>query len=203
MRYLIYAPHQGQEDVLQEAPVAEADKRYLRAIAEQAMKTLSDEEYMHSLAVLLQSFARSSYILDGDDLYWCVEWDPGLLVIKFSPNAPIAWAAVRSPIPEFGGRVPRQEDIDAYDEDAENHQYNLVFSAWDAQFSERERAWRAFGPAMASTITAQEKALQRVNDLGRQLQARYSDSRDQWASTCKANIVQMAGAGAHIQVACS
>ena len=198
MKYLIYAPHEGIDDVLQEAPVEEADKRYLQTVTGLAMKPLSDEEYMHSLAVILQTFAHASYILDGDSLYWCVEWPPGLLVIRFSPNAPISWAAVRSPIPEFGGRAPLQEDIDAYDEDEENHQYNLVFSAWDAQFCEQKREWRAFTPAAPSTITAHERALERVNDLGRQLEVRYSATRDQWAAACKANIEQMAGAGVRV-----
>ena len=200
MRYLIYAPAQSEQDVLQEAPVQEADKRYLQAIVQQAMKPLSDDEYMHSLSVLLQTFARSSYIQDGHSLYWCVEWDPGLLVIKFSPGEAISWAAVRSPIPEFGGRVPLQADIDAYDDEAKNHQYNLVFSAWDAQFSEQEREWLAFIPATENTITAQENALEHANQLGRQLEARYSSTQQQWASACKANIALMAGEGARIQV---
>lgn len=200
MRYLIYAPAQSEQDVLQEAPVEEADKRYLQAIVQQAMRPLSHEEYMHSLAVLLQTFARSSYILDGDALYWCVEWDPGLIVIRFTPGEAISWAAVRSPIPEFGGRVPLQVDIDAYDDDAENHQYNLVFSAWDAQFSEQEREWLEFGPATETTITAQENALELANQLGRQLEARYSSTQQQWASACKVNIARMAGEGARIHV---
>jgi len=99
--------------------------------------------------VILKTAARYSYVLDGCDLYWCIEWDPGLVVVRMSPGKELEWVALRSPIPNFGGREPLPEDgdPDEYDEDAENPQYNLVFRPWDAQFDEEYREMRSFAPA--------------------------------------------------------
>jgi len=197
MRYLIYAPGMDEREILHEAPVADTDRNYL-SIAQEALKPLSEEQYMQGPAVLLQTFARASYILDGNSLYWCIEWSPGLLVVRIGPGRQMSWAAIRSPVPEFGGREPLQEDIDAYDDEAENHQYNLVFSAWDAQFDEKCRNWRGFHPADPSTAAARDKALQYVNELGAQLEERFSSTRQEWAAACKRNIAEFAGDGIRI-----
>jgi hypothetical protein len=70
-----------------------------------------------------------------------VEWEPGLLVVRFAPDGSLALAERRSPNPEFGGREATEEELADYDEDNEEqaHQYRLVFDAWDAQLDEDER----------------------------------------------------------------
>jgi len=48
------------------------------------------------------------------NLYWCIEWTPGLLVIDLTPGA-MQWAARRSPNPEFGGRRASKAEIQNFD----------------------------------------------------------------------------------------
>ena len=128
------------------APVADDDAAYLsRIVAE--LRQLSDDEYTDGPAVLLSAFARHSYVLDGAEVYWCVEWDPGLIVVRFSARDELSWAAIRSPVPNFGGRAADDDECEEYDEDAANPQYNLVFIPWDAQFDAQLRQWDLFVPA--------------------------------------------------------
>ena len=53
-------------------------------------------------AAILHTFARYSYIIYRNNVYWCAEWEPGLIVVRFSPDGSLAWTALRSPIPNFG-----------------------------------------------------------------------------------------------------
>jgi hypothetical protein len=114
-RYVIPEPGVVEEAVLLTAPVGEWDAEYFTDEILPTLRPMSDEEYMHGPAYILSSFAHYSYVLYEQDVYWCVEWDPGLIVIRLSPDATMAWNAFRSPIPDFGGREPQQEDVDNYD----------------------------------------------------------------------------------------
>jgi hypothetical protein len=134
-------------EVMHTAPVSEDDARFLRERVLPTLQALDDETYLDGPAMILHTGARFSYVLDGDDLLWCVEWEPGLLVVRFSPDGRMAWTALRSPVPGFGGRKPLKQDLERYDEDADDPQYNLVFHAWDAQFDEFSRTHFAFVPA--------------------------------------------------------
>lgn len=203
IQYVIFAPHENKEDMMLVAPVRQEERDYLVKGIIPTLQPLSDNDYVQGPAVILHTLARSSYILAGDDLYWCVEWDPGLIVVRFSPDGSMAWSALRSPIPEFGGRTPTEQDLESYDEDAEDHQYNLVFHAWDAQFEEDKRAWRSFTRAEASTAAAYRRALAHANALGEQMQASLSEEADrtQWRDRCKENIATWAGDGIRIGAA--
>lgn len=194
-RYVIFV-----DDDMFVAPLEESDFQYLADHIVPNLQPLSDEDYLAGPAVLLQTPAPSSYILYRQEVYWCAEWEPGLVVVRFSPDGRMAWTALRSPIPNFGGREPMEEDERLYDEDAENHQYNLVFKAWDAQFDEDDRESRSFQEAEAEIESAYQAALAHANQLGEQIQARYSDDDkfSAWAEQCKSNIGAWAGEGIRI-----
>ena len=138
VRYINFVHEDEGGPTLYTAPVPEEDAAYLRR-AVTHLHPLSDEEYVTGPAGVLGTVAKFSYVLDGEDLYCCVEWAPGLLLIKMAPEKPLEWVAIRSPIPDFGGREPLPEDGDPddYDED-DNPQYNLIFTPWDAQFDAEE-----------------------------------------------------------------
>src|SRR5258708_6066379 len=121
--YLIGAEYNGKTQFLC-APVPEREMYYLIDKVLPTMRPLSNAAYMLGPAVILGTLARYSYILFDRAVYWCVGWEPGLVVVLFSGDGGMAWTAIRSPVPEFGGRTPLQEDLDAYDETTDNPQYN-------------------------------------------------------------------------------
>ena len=176
-----------------------ADADYLRRIAEH-LEPISDADYMTRQAMFLQTLARFSYVLCDADLYWCVEWDPGLIVTRFSPDGALAAAAFRSPVPNFGGRKATKTEMASWDEDAENHQYNLVFSAWDAQFDAQWRKWRKFKAAAKKTQSGFQAALAHVDSLGAQLEKTYRSQAavDKWQRQCKKNLDAWAGEGVRL-----
>lgn len=173
------------------APVPPEDAAYLRRCAE-SMRRLSDEQYMSGPAVILHTMAKYSYVLDDDVLFWCVEWDPGLLIFRFAPDGSMDWTAVRSPVPNFGGRQAEESEWEDYDPDAPNPQYNLIFDPWDAQFDEQLRSHGDFQPVEPATMQRFERALQHVNHLGGILQERFESDRDAWMSDCQNNLAQWA-----------
>jgi hypothetical protein len=188
------------DDTLLTAPPERDDFRYFMDHVLPNLRQISDEDYVQGPAVILHTLARYSYILYCGDVYWCAEWEPGLIVVRFSPDGSLAWTALRSPIPDFGGRKATAEEERDYDEDAENHQYNLVFRAWDAQFDEFWRKERSFQPASARAVGLYEAALAHANEFGEQMQARYSDDGkfSRWTERCKRNLHKWAGEGIRV-----
>lgn len=184
------------DDKMFSAPVEEADAEYLRKIAEN-LEPISDEEYMNRQALFLQTLARFSYVLHDKELFWCVEWEPGLVVTKFSPDGKLAAGAFRSPNPNFGGRKASKSELANWDEDAENYQYNLVFRAWDAQFDEQWRKWRKFKKASKEIQAEYLAALVHVDSLGVQLEKTYKSKSaiDKWQRQCKKNLEHWAAKG--------
>jgi hypothetical protein len=200
MQYVNFAYEDSDESTLYTGPVPENDAAYLRQAATH-LQPLSDEEYMTGPAVILHTMAKFSYVLDGDELYWCVEWQPGLLVVKMTPEGDLQWVALRSPIPNFGGREPLPEDGDPDEYDSgDNPQYNLIFTPWDAQFDKQEREWKSFVPADAEVQARFEKALARVNALGDVMESRYAGD-DSWRKVCKENLKKWAGEGVRLKAA--
>ena len=204
-QYMIFVAQKGEADAMLAAPLEDDDRDYFVNGILPALRPLSDEDYMQGPAVMLHTAARFSYIVFRDDVYWCVEWDPGLIVVRFSPDGTMAWTALRSPIPDFGGRTPLEEDLRDYDEadeDAENHQYNLVFKAWDAQFDEDWRKWRSFKPADAQIVRTYQAALAHVLTLGEQMEVRYSgeDKYHPWVEQCERNMEKWAGEGVRVKL---
>lgn len=198
MRYVNFVSGDGDDQVLHTAPVPAEDAEYFERIIG-VMQPLSDEDYMNGPAVVLHTLAKTSYILRGEELFWCIEWQPGLIVVRFVPGQPMAWAAIRSPVPNFGGREASEAELDAYDEDAENHQYNLIFRPWDAQFDAQNREWYSFVPADADVQSKFENALAHVNALGEIMEQRYSADRDAWLASCKQNLQDWSGEGVRLE----
>jgi hypothetical protein len=201
---VIFVIGDNDEEEMYVAPLADDDAKYFREAILPNLQPLSDDQYMHGLAMVLHTLARFSYVIHERDVFWCIEWQPGLIVVRFSPDKGMAWTALRSPHPEFGGREATQEEIDAYneaeDEDDENPQYNLVFDAWDAQLDEDTRGWNGFEPVDDETRAIYQDAMAKAQELGEQLEARYSGpAYNQWAETCKANLQQWAGEGIRIR----
>ncbi|KIQ06333.1 MULTISPECIES: hypothetical protein [Pseudomonas] len=178
MKYIVPISEQSCPDGLYTGPVAPEDAGYLTRCVIPHLQPLSDEEYLDGPAAILQTGARYSYILSAGAIYWCVEWQPGLVVVRFSPDTSMAWVALRSPVPDFAGRVALEVDTAHYDEDAEDHQYNLVFRSWDAQFDEDHRVRGAFEPASASEEASFNAAIRHANRLSNQDHSNDMERRD-------------------------
>jgi hypothetical protein len=144
--------------------------RYLRAEIIPRFQSLSEREYLGGPVGILNTFARFSYVLDEENLYWCIEWAPGLLVIDLTPNA-MRWVARRSPNPEFGGRLASKAEIESFDvwerawEESHNEpppQYGIIFDAWDDVMERTFTRWRS---ASELQVRAIRRVLDGVNEL--------------------------------------
>jgi hypothetical protein len=153
------------------------------------MRALAPDEYANSAHAILRTVARWSYVLIDRDVYWCVEWPPGLLVVRFSPGGSFGWCALRSPNPSFGGKVATEAELDAFDEDAPNPQYNLVFDAWDAQW--RPDELEQWNPASQHEIECFEAAMSAVDAIGARLEAECADPEayNQWLARSRASAL--------------
>ena len=200
MRYVVQVEDEEEDEngeatyTLNSGPVAIADANYLREAAA-LMKPLTDEQYMTGPAVLPHFMAKFSYVLDGETIFWCIEWDPGLIVLRVPREGTFSWVALRSPIPDFGGREPLPIDREPSEFGFDNNpQYNLVFDAWDAQ-SETEARERGFAPADDETHTIFEAALLRLNEFEADLESRFCEDYDSWLDQGKQNLAQWCGTG--------
>jgi hypothetical protein len=158
------------------------EQAYVRDVIRPALRPLATDAYLEGPVAILGTAARWSYVLDGDDLLWCVEWDPGLLVIVVS-GATLSWCALRAPNPEFGGRVATEAELAAYDEDARNSQYELVFRAWDAQLEEDLRD--DFSPLHPCEQVAVDRAFAHLDTLDEELERRCGGDRRAWFERCE------------------
>jgi hypothetical protein len=194
-QYAIFVEDKRGREVMHTAPVPEDDARFLRERVLPTLQPLDDATYLDGPAMILHTGARFSYVLDGDDLLWCVEWEPGLLVVRFSPDGRMAWTALRSPVPGFGGRKPLKQDLAGYDEDAEDPQYNLVFHAWDAQFDEFSRTHYAFAPASDDAKKRYAAGLRHPDGLVATVPERKGKARSAWIAACQRRVQEWAGEG--------
>jgi hypothetical protein len=193
MQYVNFV-FENDEQILHCAPVEEEDAVYLqRAIA--TLRPLSDDEYLNGPVAVLNTLGRYSYVLDQDAVYWLIEWAPGLIII--SPSQPLAWTALRSPRPGFGGREPTADDLADYDDEAHDSQYTLVFRPWDAQFDAQDREWYSFAPAPEEVQTRFETALAKANELGEKVEEIAKD--EGWFERCKQNLKDWCGDGIRLK----
>lgn len=201
MQFVNFVYEESDDLTLYTGPVPDGDAAYLRQAAAH-LKSLSEDEYMTGPAAILHTMAKYSYVLDGEELYWCIEWVPGLVIVKMAPGKELQWVAVRSPIPNFGGREPLPDDggPDDYDED-NNPQYNLVFTPWDAQYDKENREWGSFIPADDQVRMRFESALARVNALGSVLEACHAPNSGSWFQLCQANLEKWCGEGLRLKPA--
>lgn len=163
MKYIIF-PQEDGSAILRTQLLSSTSEAYLSEVVSPVLRSISDDEYINNFARILNTLARFSYILDREVIYWCIEWNPGLVVVKFAPDCSLAVAELHSPNPQFGGREATDKEIESYDENAVNHQYHLVFDAWDAQFD--EEALKEWTIADRDTINRFDAALAHVQTLG-------------------------------------
>ena len=194
-QYAIFVEDEQGREVMHTAPVSEDDARFLRERVVPTFQALDDETYLDGPAMILHTGARFSYVLDGEDLLWCVEWEPGLLVVRFSADGRMAWTALRSPVPGFGGRTPLKQDLEGYDEDAEDPQYNLVFHAWDAQFDEFSRTHCGFVPASEDAQRRHAACLRHPDGLVANAPERKDKELGAWIAACQRRVRDWAGEG--------
>jgi len=193
MDYLISVYGENDEPEMYAGPVEHDECRYLRLV-QSKLKPLTDDEYLTGPAIILNTAARFSYVLDDEDVWWCIERDPGMIVVRFSPGGAMSWAVLRSPVPEFGGRDPDPIDVEDYDEDAPNPQYTLVFDPWDAQFCEQDREWGSFKPTDETVNEKWGRAMAHVSEISDQLSEKYPDF-DAWRALCMKNLEEWSGEG--------
>lgn len=186
------------ESLLYAAPLARAEEAYLHRV-KKTLRPLSHEEYMEGPAVILQTAAKYSYILDRDTVLWCIEWAPGLIVVQFTPGGGLAWTAIRSPVPDFGGREATPAEVAAFDSEADNPQYNLIYDPWDAQFDVEDREAKEFVLASDDIATRYDDALAVVNDLAETMQDRYADEFELWSARCQENLAAWCGDGEKVE----
>ncbi len=188
MVYIIRTEHRGFKDVMLCAPLGSHEQDFLRKVVFPTMQPLSSEEYINGPAAILSTAARHSYVLHNNDVYWCVEWQPGLLVICFAPDGSMKWTAARSSNPRFGGRKATDAEIAAFDEDAYDPQYHLIFDGWDEQFEERDRErWEPASSVIAADYTA---ALAPVSRLHRKLESAFGDGEsEKWREKCETSPI--------------
>ena len=185
------------DSIFYECPLGRSEEKYLQA-AGQHLVDLSDEEYMTGLGVVLHTGANYSYVLDNKDVLWLIEWPPGLIVVKLSPNGRMQWTALRSPIPDFGGRVPLPEDGSPEDyDDSINPQYTLIFTPIDAV--EDPDCLEDFSVSDGETITDFQTALAHVNVLESTLTQSPPANIEDWVDQGKKNLERRWGEGIRLK----
>lgn len=183
-RYLIFPPEDRTGRAILSRLVGAPEAAYLRDSVSPHLHVLSDYEYVNGPHAILRTFARFSYVLQSNgDVYWCVEWAPGLLVVRFSPSGSLGWCALRSPNPEFGGRTASAVELDAFDEDAPNPQYNLVFDARDPQLEPTQR--EGWLHATGDVIRSWEAATAHAKILGDEVKALSESESQRWLQQCR------------------
>ncbi|MCA9036367.1 MAG: hypothetical protein KDA91_14630 [Planctomycetaceae bacterium] len=200
MQYVIVL-HDNSDDTpeLHCGPVPNGDADYLR-LALKNLTPLSDEHYVNGPAAILRTMANHSYVLDGSQLYWCIEWEPGLLIISMAPDGELKWVALRSPVPDFGGREPLPEDGDPDDyDDGDNPQYNLIFTPLDAQYDADERESGSFVPATEDFQNRFHAALAHVKSLGETIEQRHATDLEAWIGICQKNLRDWCGEGIRLK----
>jgi hypothetical protein len=164
-------------------PLDRAEATYLRDIVIPRLRPLSTDEYLEGPAGIKHTLARWSYVLGGNDLFWCVEWRPGLLVIRIAgAEGDLSWCALPSRNPEFGGRVATTEELDAYDEDADDPQDALVFGAWNAQLEADRR--EEFTVATDGVQGRLRRAMAHLEALNVERQRRVGEATAAWLQRC-------------------
>lgn len=183
LRYVIWIEDAKGRRQCQSAPVEAREAEYLRRHALPTLRVVDRETYVQCFAAVLSTAQRSSYILDGTDAIWCLEWKPGLLVMRFSPDGAMAGTALRSPRRFFGRPASSLTPEERLEQERERdgdppEQSRLVFDAWDAQFDRDVRRWGGFEEAPASLVSRYAAALAPVNALSSEAQNAHGRDRE-------------------------
>lgn len=190
MYHYIVTDHAGQSEVAMVKPLENILAQYMRKQVLPLMKPLSKDDYLYGPAAILGAEAAYSYLLDGSVVYWCVEWDPGLLVIRFDDKGKMAYAALQALNPLFGNRTATLADIKAYEERECDQQVELVYQGYDAQFEDADRtgwviATRPFRRAF-------DTAIEFVNVMHEKLEDGFGDDEAKvlaWQARCESSPI--------------
>jgi hypothetical protein len=189
-RYLIFDLEEGTDEPSLSGAVNQPEADYLREMVLPRLRPLSEEDYSNGPLAIYATAACFSYILAGSDVYWCVEWNPGLLVIRFSADGPMSWCALRSPVPDFGGREATEEELDAYDEDEPDPQYNLVFDAWDPQLEPDLRdGWISISADERRRWVAAMAQNERLGRTADELRESDPEAYQRWRARCQESSI--------------
>lgn len=185
-QYLIVPAESDTETFLTRA-VGAHESKYVSQLVVPRLRPLSDIDYTNGPHGIRETGAPYSYVLYEACVLWCIEWDPGLLVVRFSPDGQFASCALRSPNPEFGGRSATESELATFDEDAPNPQYDLVFNAWDAQSDPFERrGWKRASPG---EVKVWQSAMARANEISSALDSLSAEERELWLERCEASPI--------------
>ena len=131
MEYVFYSEQHGKQFT---RPVSTESELYLNRFILLMMSPLSDDDYILGPLKLFGSLSKYIYILDNENVYWCISETPGLVLVKFSPNSFLEQATAPSPNPEYGGRKATEFEVQKYQEIDVNPQQFLIYDAWNEQF---------------------------------------------------------------------
>ena len=199
MKYIIWVTQDDETEKMYAAPVDKIEKEYFIKEIIPSLQPISQDFYTESFVVILQTLARWSYILYDEKIYWCIEWDPGLIVLEIQKNGTLQALALRSPNPSFGNRIALAEDLKFQPdyEDYENHQYSLIFDAWDAQFDKEDRKYRKFEPVNKDGLEKQhfDKCIIHIDNLAPIVEEKYQQDTKNFMDKCQARIDKWADIG--------
>jgi len=147
------------EERMLEAPVADAAVEFLDDVVGQALEPIHEEAYRDGPAVLLSTDARHVYVVTGDGVLWVVEWPPGVVVVRFSPDG--SYAAARLAVDE--------------DDEDEHPAVELVAAPWAARFDADDRADLGFVPASDATRARWTAAMAAVERLAKAMSETLGD----------------------------
>ncbi|MBB5959563.1 hypothetical protein FHS29_006184 [Saccharothrix tamanrassetensis] len=182
------------DDEVWASPVDAPELAYVHAEIDPALRDLSDEDYLTGVAAIRHTAAPAGLLLVDDRVLTCVEWQPGLLVIESTPGPTLRRAVLESPAPGFGGVPVDAGALAAYHADPtrqarREHQYNLVFTPWDAALDLDGRdGWSPITDDARSRFTA---ATAHLDALNARVTALTSDPADyeRWITASQATPI--------------
>ena len=195
MKYLIWVTEKDNSEKMYAAPVDKIDSDYFKREVTSYLKPISQAFYCQSFCAILQTLSRWSYVLYNEKLYWCILWGTsGLIVLEFQDDGTIQGVALRSP----------HKDEHWNDGIYENHQYNLVYTAWDAQFEEEKRTWKNFKPISNQDVEKQHfnKCILPIDTLAPKIEEAYQKDTENFMKKCLNRVEQWFGEGRKTKMDC-
>jgi hypothetical protein len=174
------------DDEMWVGPVADEVQAFLRGTVLPAQRQLADDMYTGGVLGILSTGARAAYVLVDGAVLWCVEWEPGLLVVRFAADGSLGWSQHRSPVPGFGGRPVTAGEEESWDEALGSVLYALVFDAWDAQFDDAH-VEREFTRATEAHDASWDAAMAHSEALSDKVEESFADdaAAEAWLATCE------------------
>jgi len=141
MHYVIEAWENGdgEEPTRLQVPARHDLAEYARSALLPRLRPIDPDTFRHSLNHMVGTAAKSVYFIENGALFWCVDWFPLLILVRFDPDQSIAAEAFRQPTPQHDEPLPGEEPWDE-DEDGLCPLYSLIYAVWDYQFDARDRA---------------------------------------------------------------